>query len=320
MTMQRVVLIGLLLSAVAATAAEPGPSPASAPASADQGRLVFGGVAWGRTTVSPRIYVVGADGGSMRRLTNTANVEDVAPAWSPDGRRIAFGRNAGRAGWRLYSMDGAGRHQRAITGSMSLASDPSWSPDGRRLAFSWMPRRLPRMFAQQVAVVHADGRGFRVLTQYARFKGGTGHPAWSPDGNTILFSGRVSDRADARSDVWAVRPSGTGLRRVVADGGDAAWSPDGRAIAFSRRGDIYRASATGKGLRQLTHGHYADSSVPAWSPDGTRIAFTTTHYDKAKSVVGACLTVMNADGSDRREITRRDPDFWAQAPDWQPSP
>ncbi|HET8978815.1 MAG TPA: hypothetical protein VFN87_11700 [Solirubrobacteraceae bacterium] len=57
---------------------------------------------------------------------------------------------------------------------------------------------------------------------------------------------------------------------------------------------------------------------PAWSPDGTQIVFSTAHYDKSKQQTGQCITVMHADGSGRREITRRNPDFWAASPSWRP--
>jgi TolB protein len=255
----------------------------------------------------------------MRRLTTTAGVEDVAPAWSPDGRRIAFGRNGLKAGWHLYLMRPDGTHQRAITGRLSFATEPAWSPDGRRLAFTWMPARPPATFAQQVAIVSADGSGMHVLTHYSKFNGGTGHPAWSPDGKTILFTGGLSIREGSARDVWSVHPDGRGLRRLIANAADASWSPDGKRIAFSRRGDIYTATPAGTQIRQLTHGHYADATVPAWSPDGREIAYATMHYDKRENPIAECVTVMRADGSGRREITKRDANFWASSPDWKPA-
>jgi Tol biopolymer transport system component len=180
-----------------------------------------------------------------------------------------------------------------------------------------MPSRLPSTFAQQVAVVNADGSALRVLTQYRKFKGGTAHPAWSPNGKRILFTGRLSIRDGSAADVWSVRPNGRDLRRLIANASDASWSPDGRRIAFSRRGNIYTATATGTQIRQLTRGSYADATVPAWSPDGSQIAYATMHYDKRENPTAECLTLMGADGSGQHEITRRDPDFWATSPDWQ---
>jgi TolB protein len=215
-------------------------------------------------------------------------------------------------------MDATGGRVRAITGTLSLAGAPTWSPDGRRLAFEWMPLRLPSTFAQQIAVVNADGSGLRTLTSYTTFKGGTAHPAWSPSGKTILFSGGTSSFERAQTDVWSVRPDGRGAHKLLANADAAAWSADGRRIAFSRRGDIYTATSVATGLRRITRGYYADSLEPSWSPDGTRIVFSTAYYDKSKQETSQCLTVINADGTNRREITKRDPDFWATSPSWQP--
>ena len=82
--------------------------------------------------------------------------------------------------------------------------------------------------------------------------------------------------------------------------------------------DIYTATPVASGLRRLTHGYYADGLEPSWPPDGTRIIFSTAHYDKSKQQTSECITVMNADGTNRREITKRNPDFWATSPSWQP--
>lgn len=318
-------MIALLLGLVAAwrAAATEGTSASQAvvtKAAADPrgGVIAFDGVRWGRASVSSGIYLIRADGKGLRPLTTARNVEDVTPAWSPDGHQLAFGRRYAR-GWRLYTMDATGAHARAITRLLSLARAPTWSPDGRRLAFEWMPLRLPRgTFAQQVAVVNANGSGLRTLTSYAKFKGGAAHPAWSPNGKTIIFSGGTSSREGGRTDLWSLRPDGRGLHRLLVNADGAAWSPDGRRIAFSRRGDIYTATPAGTSLRQLTHGYYADSLEPSWSPDGARIVFSTAHYDKSKQETSQCITVMNADGANRHEITKRNPDFWAASPSWRP--
>jgi TolB protein len=307
-------------SSTIAVAAGSGDQRGSAHDSAGAGVIVFGGVRWGASSISSYIYLIGADGRGMRRLTNAANVEDVDPAWRPDGRQIAFARRDA-SGWRLNLMSADGRRLRAITSTFSDVRTPAWSPDGRRLAFASLPLHPPTTGSrsEQIAVIDADGSGLRVLTRNTTFKGGAAHPAWSPDGRMILFSARTSLAERARTDVWSIRPTGSGLRRVIVDASDPSWSPDGHSIAFSRRGDLYTASSAGNLMRQLTRGSYADSVAPDWSPDGAQIAYATTRYDKHRQQVSECLTIIDADGTHRREITKRDLNFWATSPGWRPA-
>jgi Tol biopolymer transport system component len=173
--------------------------------------------------------------------------------------------------------------------------------------------------SEQIAVINAGGSGLRVLTRNTMFKGGAAHPVWSPDGQTILFTGRMSLGEGARADVRSIRSTGGGLRRLIVDASDPALSPDGHRIAFSRHGDLYIASSAGNLIRRLTHGYYADSTAPDWSPDRTQIAYATALYDKHQQQVAQCLTIIDADGTHRHEITRRDPNFWATSPDWRPA-
>jgi len=102
--------------------------------------------------------------------------------------------------------------------------------------------------------------------------------AWSPDGQTLVFS---SNRADRRYfNLWKVKTDGTGLTQLTSgawNDNNPTWSPDGTKIAFdSDRGgvtQVYVITADGAGLTQLTT-ERTGNEAPAWSPDGTKIAFS----------------------------------------------
>lgn len=130
---------------------------------------------------------------------------DGTPAWSPDGRMIAFvrarapyeGDQPGRR--RLYVLPAAGGTPRLLT--TGEAKNPSWSPDGRRIAFD---------DGRRIGIVRRTGGPVRFIAH------GT-NPAWSPDGRTIAFE---RDRG-----VWFVEPTGARPRRVFRNASDPAWRP-----------------------------------------------------------------------------------------------
>jgi TolB protein len=131
---------------------------------------------------------------------------DVDPAWSPDGRTIAFARKHDGGTPTLYLVHPEGTALRRLTRGRS----PSWSPDGRRLAFA---------LGGRVYKIRADGRGRK------RILGGLHSPLvrWSPDGTKLLYtSGSMF-----RGDVWTADVDGTHrrriLRRVAIEG--IAWRP-----------------------------------------------------------------------------------------------
>lgn len=175
----------------------------------------------------------------------------AAPAYSPDGTRIAFD-----AGERLGLVDADGGGLRLLPAAAGDAGHPAFSPTGTRLAFD---------------VVTADGaRSLWVASTFGeqprRLTAG-GAPAWSTRNRIAFERGR---------QVAVVRPGGSGLRHVTARGGRApAWSPDGRRIAFARgrAGVIRIVRPDGRGLRRV-HGPRGVVAL-RWSPDGRQLVAQT---------------------------------------------
>lgn len=232
------------------------------------------------------IYAVNADGTDPVRLTtNTAT--DEGPAWSPDGKRIAFvsNRDSGAeplGGSDIYTMDADGSNVVRLTFG-SFNSGPSWSPDGRKIVFSGLRDGNLGIF-----VMSLDNP--TTITNVGHARGYQVDPAWSPDGSKIAFT---SDwRAfDFVYDAYVAKADGSGISILFEgpflsiDGPQfyfqPAWSPDGGKIAVVvcayawdtcyPNSSVSVANADGSGLRSLvgTDG----SARPAWSPHAGVIAF-----------------------------------------------
>jgi len=219
------------------------------------------------------LFGIGADGKNERRLTKEKGdpstpaglFYQVDPAWSPDGRQIAFAsRREGRM--HIYVMSADGRSTRRLTSSAMEDDHPSWSPNGHRIVFS----REGALFVVSVAggAAHRVGHGV----------GSAADPAWSPDGKLIAYDYRKP--GFSIRELYVMKADGTQPRQVTRLGqvsGFPAWSPDGRRLAFQsnvRAGhyEIYSIGVDGKGLRELTNSAL-DTIQPSWSPGGKLLAF-----------------------------------------------
>jgi TolB protein len=278
--------------------------PATSPGR--NGRLAFaserGGSALGIFTVNP-------DGSGLRRVTGHPPF-GVDPAWSPDGRRVAFDMLSAASGHELWVANANGtRPHRLLSRVGSDDLQIAWSPDGRRLAFVQYSART----RTDIWVVDADGRHRRrlIATRLSESE-----PAWSPDGSRIAYA-----RQTGRTFSVFVASATGGPGRRLATGGEPAWSPDGRRIAFVRSRcpvchyRLFVMDASGAHVRRLTPTADKDDGSPVWSPDGRMIAYAIC-CDEEGDRIGGALYLIRPDGSGQRRIYFGDDDV--EHPTWSP--
>lgn len=159
---------------------------------------------------SEHLYLVEADGTDLRQITR-GDVSDRLPAWSQDGRRIVFVRQA-ESSIRLYVLEIASGEPRPITPPSMGVYRPSWSPDGELIAFAGVEEDV-----SDIWVVRPDGSELRRITEGTFFAADA--PRWSPDGSTIAFTAKLPDNDGASRegwDVYLVNRDGSGPRNLTS--------------------------------------------------------------------------------------------------------
>jgi Tol biopolymer transport system component len=202
---------------------------------------------------APALYVANADGSGVVRIGSGGD-----PAWSPDGRRLAFADD----GIGVIEEDGS---RRGLAGGRSFA--PAWSPDGTQLLYNSYTFTGTD---DGIFVVNADGSGARriIPNDVLGEETGVGRPAWSPDGKTIAFVGFSGETWGAMG-IFLVDADGSDPRPLYY-GSDPAWSPDGARLVITWSNIvIWTVGADGTGAEAWGKGF-----SPSWMPDGRSILFS----------------------------------------------
>ena len=192
-------------------------------------------------------------GGKVRLLRRGA----AEPAWSPDGRRLAFVAPGAGGATDLFVVDADGTHQGRLTRTDAVdETSPSWAPDGKRLVVER---------SGEIVIVRADGAGERVVAS-------GWEPAWAPGSERIAFSNG--------DDLYLVSSSGRRRRLTATPTPEwaPAWSPNGRRLAYvseeTGAADIHvRELASGRVVK-LTADPAIDGA-PTFTPNGRSVVFVS---------------------------------------------
>ncbi len=179
------------------------------------------------------IYVMD-DGGNVQRLTFIQRPgKDGNPAWSPDGKRIAFQRNVAEhprnLRYELFVIDRDGSNLEQLTDDDVHSTEPSWAPDGRHIAFS-----SDRNNDLNIYVIYIFTREIRQLTHNQALREWAANPSWSPDGKYIAY--RQGKPPGGLTTIYVMNADGTRQHPLVPVDDwmrySPRWSPDSKSVLY----------------------------------------------------------------------------------------
>jgi uncharacterized repeat protein (TIGR01451 family) len=326
--------VSAVVALVVVLLAMAGPAEAAFPGS--NGRIVFDQF----DGDDAEIYTANPDGSGVIQVTDNS-VDDYDPAWSADGKKLAFEGDMSTAldpdNFEIFTIDidaagGPAGSPFRVTNNSDNDAQPAFSPDGRQISYTKLS-----CSADIYRTPAGGGTETRIPTPQDSW---AFQPAWSPDGSRIAYAGvdlssgagcpegddpkEISEVAAGffEFDIYSINLQTDAIRQVTTNGAldqNPNWSPDGTRIAYesvpdsSDNAEVFTVPSAGGTPTQVTDSAgNVDNGNPAYSPDGAQIVYESCACDGAGALFRINSRAVKGVG------TRIPNTAEALAPDWQP--